>query len=511
MLTLVSIACAFPVFVSAQNDQKDNEEQILERLFTSPSKGLSDALETLQFEDKIFTAGSRSLGPKVAAENYQNEDRSDWAATNTLFLKLDPELTSDEIVDLLYEYRFQYEFAYPSLGVIAVRVEAAYPNPEELDTNGWLAATAAIIRRYKDDWRILSVSPEILVDPRNQTVTDPQGLATLGRAKWVPRPVDEEVDWGLGNIQASALWALLETPVQRIVAVFDTGFALHEDILFVDGIDGNSVLDHGNHVAAIICGIHNDRGYKGVLPYCGVRAREHGRAVDPGLPGGVAGRLRLLRSVMETFEEFVNDTREVAAYNVSLGYNWHKLATVDSAFTYQRNPDLQLLVENNAQALIEVYKVAEERGVLIFSAAGNDSNGLESPLDARWASPFNHVARIACEARNLCNGIIVEAHDPVGERAVFSNIGGHISCPGVNIHSAVATKYAARSIRDYGIMSGTSMAAPYCAGGFVLLSTLLPDLTPQRILECLRFTGPVNTAGTPMMRLEDAYNLCNRD
>lgn len=511
VLTAACILCATPAILHAQQgSQQANEDQRLERLFTSPSQGLSAALATIQFEETIFAAGTEPLGVEVPIEIFDNDDKGDWAATNTLYLKLDPELSREEIAALFDEYRFDYEGAYPGLGVLSVRVADAYPKGEELDTNGWLAAAASIIRRYRDDDpRILSVSPEILVDPQNQASIDPQGLATLGQAAPVSRPVSEAADWGLDSIQAPALWPILETPVQRIVAVFDVGFALHEDIPFVDGVDGQRVLDHGNHVAAIACAIHNnDRGYKGVLPYCGVRAREHGYWMDPGQPGNVATRFRLMRAVMETFEEFVQETQEVAAYNVSLGYNWYKLAAADPDFQFQDNPDLQLVVENNAHTLIEALKTAEERGVPIVSAAGNDSSGLAAPLDARWASPFNYIARLACLARKLCNGIIVEAHDQEGNRAVFSNVGGHISCPGVNIRSAVARNGGVHSIRDYGVMSGTSQAAPYCTGGLVLLSTLLPALEPEEILECLRRTGPPNSVGTPMMRLERAYESC---
>lgn len=510
IVCMTCILCAFLAPANAQNaNNQSDEERHLERLFASPSQGLSKALETIQFEETIFSAGTDPLGVEVSFSGYENDAMGDWATTNTLYLKLDPSLSRDEIVALFDEYKFDYENAYPGLGVLSVRVADPYPNPEELDTNGWLAAAASVILRYSEDPRILSVSPEILLDPQKQAGLDRQGLATLDQAASVSRPVTEAADWGLGDIQAPTLWPLIETPVQRIVAVFDVGFALHEDIAFVDGIYGQRVLDHGNHVAGIACAMHNDRGYRGVLPYCGVRAREHGFWIDPGQPGHVAERLRLMRAVMETFEDFVQNTREVAAYNVSLGYNWYKLAAADPAFQFENNPNLQLLVENNAQMLIEALKTANDRGVLIVSAAGNDSRGLEAPLDAQWASPFNYAARLACRARGLCNGIVVEAHDPAGDRAVFSNVGGHISCPGVNIHSTVARVGGVKSIRGYGIMSGTSMAAPYCTGGLVLLSTLLPALGSMEILECLRRVGPANSAGTPMMRLADAYDQCH--
>lgn len=59
-----------------------------------------------------------------------------------------------------------------------------------------------------------------------------------------------------------------------LFGVMDVGFARHEDLVFLELPSDTDVDDHGNHVAAIACGVHdNEVGIKGVLQNCLVRAR----------------------------------------------------------------------------------------------------------------------------------------------------------------------------------------------------------------------------------------------
>ena len=80
-----------------------------------------------------------------------------------------------------------------------------------------------------------------------------------------------------------------------------------------------------------------------------------------------------------------------------------------------------------------VLELAAKAGKVIFSAAGNDSSGLAVPMQARYASPFNWAALTAREHGIARNGVVVEAHDASNKRAPFSNVGGNVSCPGVDV------------------------------------------------------------------------------
>src|SRR5207249_1426471 len=135
------------------------------------------------------------------------------------------------------------------------------------------------------------------------------------------------------------------------------------------------------------------------------------------------------------------------------GYNWIS--------NFGINPDApessnwRGIVEIQGPLLVTLLRNAEKKGKIIFSAAGNDSTGLNPPIDAKYASPFNWAA-ITARQLGIKNGVIVEAHDKDGKRAPFSNTGGDISCPGVNILSTVAFDgQHQQSNFAYGEMSGT--------------------------------------------------------
>jgi subtilisin family serine protease len=129
-------------------------------------------------------------------------------------------------------------------------------------------------------------------------------------------------------------------------------------------------------------------------------------------------------------------------------------------------------------------------------------------IDAKYASPFNWAA-INARALGVKNGVVVEAHDQLGKRASFSNTGGNISCPGVNILSTVAhdSKSELSNIA-YGEMSGTSMASPYCAAGLMLFRLVRRDYDGEHALDCLLKSKSKTDFGIPMLKLKDALDAC---
>ena len=500
---LLIFAAAITLLHLAGGATRSQEANLDSQLFAQPSEKLIAALKAKAEEAEIFSA-SPDGATQIPLERYSSA-KGAWSATNVVTLKLAPNLTTEDIDELIKRYNFTLDSAAPDLGVLTVRADLAEVFPETLTTSEWLAAAASVSQRYDEDPRVLAASPEIGLGEQTETPVDPTGVATLDTAALLSElSPGEHQSWGIDDIQAEKLWPLLRFPVQRIVAVFDTGFALHEDIPYVDGIDGSARKDHGNHVAGILCGLHNDKGFRGVLPYCGVRAKVHAFGIDPSEAFTESRRGAMFQSLMESFQDFVRKQQQVAVFNVSLGYNWHLLKRADPTFEFENNVSLTTLVEAQARFLYQVIADANARNIPIISAAGNDSRGLATPFDAKWASPFNYAALTACEARGLCNTMVVEAHDPEAKLAVFSNKGGDISCPGVNIESALA----APSTSAYGLMSGTSMASPFCAGGIALLSSLFTDRPVAELITCLKASRARNSIGTPMMRLQEAYSTC---
>ncbi len=211
--------------------------------------------------------------------------------------------------------------------------------------------------------------------------------------------------------------------------------------------------------------------------------------------------------ILNALNEFIPNSDEIKTYNISLGYNWKP--------NFNVNPDDPLssewrsIVAAQGEMFISVLKLANENDTVLFLAAGNDSTGLDDPINAEYSSPMNWAA-IAARKRGIAtNGITVEAHNRNGERADFSNEKGHLSCPGVDILSTVAFDNNGDSAtNNYAKMSGTSMASPYCAAGHALLSLVRPNYSATELLDCIVHSGDKSNSGAPMMRLKKALEIC---
>src|SRR5262249_25156445 len=79
------------------------------------------------------------------------------------------------------------------------------------------------------------------------------------------------------------------------------------------------------------------------------------------------------------------------------------------------------------------------------------------------------------------NILVVEAVDRDGSRAEFSNTGGDVAAPGVDIMSTLDADKV-----PFGLCSGTSQAAPHVAALASILSELAPEKTPAEIADILR-------------------------
>ncbi|MBG6146628.1 subtilisin family serine protease [Labrenzia sp. EL_142] len=286
-------------------------------------------------------------------------------------------------------------------------------------------------------------------------------------------------DWGLENIGVATTWDQPLAQQGVSVGVLDIGFNFHQDLPLWGLANSAPVKDHGNHVAGILCAKHNGRGVNGVLPTCLVVPRT---PIYSGLASYEGVRANTMVAVLNAFEEIIENRDDIKAINVSLGYNWRK-----KVGRIELNDDEKQHIADTASQLLGLYKLAKERDIFIVTAAGNDSFQLDQKMNAVWSSPMNFASRVFCTDLDLCNGVIVEAHDAMEKHADFSNIGGDLSCPGVDILSTVAHDIHERaSSTDYAFMSGTSMASPYCAGGLVLTSLVRPNYSAPEIITCAK-------------------------
>jgi len=132
---------------------------------------------------------------------------------------------------------------------------------------------------------------------------------------------------------------------------------------------------------------------------------------------------------------------------------------------------------------------AVEAGVVIVAAAGN-----ETAADPSWP------ARYAADPRFAHSVIAVGAATPSLSLAAWSNRAGmtrerYVAAPGERVFAGCDAKFCQ-------VVSGTSFAAPYVAGGLALILEARPDLTAQQAADLLLSSArrPVGTSEAKLGR-----------
>jgi predicted outer membrane repeat protein len=301
--------------------------------------------------------------------------------------------------------------------------------------------------------------------------------------------------WALSKIQASAAWDVCVGTVSPVVAVIDSGVDLHHRDLqsnlwvneaelrgaagvdddengYVDDVNGynfvyrtNNTQDdfgHGTHVAGIIAAAGNN-----------------GTDI-----AGVCWHVRIM-PVKILDSEGNGDT-----------------ATAATAICYAVDNGADVINASwggadTSQALADAIAYAEQQGVIVVAAAGND--GTQTPFYPAYYSTV----------------IAVAATDKADRRLISSNYGNwvDITAPGYSILSlrAAGTSQGTPLDAYTTSLSGTSMASPHVAGTCALLLAVNPFLTCDQIRQIITTSGdPISTGIVSSNRRLNAAGALNQ-
>lgn len=285
---------------------------------------------------------------------------------------------------------------------------------------------------------------------------------------YIEHQIDQQVEllgtpgqWNVEAVNAPKAWAQGITGQGVKVAIIDSGVAYHNEmpnvvkrISFVEDDpatlrDESSPFDnhgHGTHVAGIV-------------------------GAKIGGPTSIEGR------------EFIGVAPNASLYSLKVmdgdeGSILNVIEAIDWAISNDMDIiNLSLGLSNHVQLLQDAVDRAYNAGILLVGAAGNDNVG----------SPVNYPAKYE-------SVIAVSSVDSRKTLSSFSSTGAEVefTAPG----SGIASTYVDGSISTYGVMSGTSQAAPHIAGFLALLKQKNPSKTASELrVELQKYAEDLGSEG----------------
>ena len=210
---------------------------------------------------------------------------------------------------------------------------------------------------------------------------------------------------------------------------------------------------HGTHVAGIIAGY------------------PQGNEIQYGVASKVA-KIMTVRTVPNG-DERDKDVANAIRYAVDNGAR-----VINMSFGKAFSPD--------KERVWSALQYAEDKGVLLVHAAGNDNEDIE--VNENYPTNFYKTS----DEKPFVNNMITvgaSTNDPEMLRAGFSNYNKKmvdVFAPGDKIYSTVVDG-------KYKYEQGTSMASPVVAGAAAVLLAYMPNLTPEEIIDSLVKTSNKST------------------
>lgn len=309
-----------------------------------------------------------------------------------------------------------------------------------------------------------TLSPELVagMKPTNQDETFALGILTnvakspemtSKTPAEVGMMIKEQIQGGLDyyGAQANQQYSLTFDPRAELVG--DNYADYSEKYYGNNHYEGPDAL-HGTHVAGIIAG----------LPH------------DAEVQYGVASKVAKIMSVrtVPNGDERDKDVANAIRYAVDNGAK-----ILNMSFGKPVSP--------GKQVVWDAFKYAEDKGVLLVKASGNDNEDIEK--DVHYPTNFKNPEDTQ---PFLTNTLVVGAStdDPDALRAGFSNYNKKmvdVFAPGQEIYSTVVDG-------KYQYLQGTSMASPVVAGAAAVLLAYMPTLKPYQIIESLVLTSNKSTS-----------------
>jgi subtilisin family serine protease len=421
-----------------------------------------------------------------------------------IVIQLKPSTTPRELDHLIAKYDLKDPQFVPALGALYVDLPARPQSSRSLES----VLEPPIVLQLRQEPIVETAFVDVSVAPR--TVPRPSGATAAGspnrtlRWYWTTGASDDG-NWGLKALRVPAVWTLLRAARQSgtvgpppVMAFLDSGFSTVRsfDVRTSTGEEPvNANLDtcersHGTHVTGIASATFRPpAGVDGVVPSATVDLVQIRRelVLQSAWDGTSQAQQQVsffvdaLSVLAEYLDRHPPTPTERRVVNISLAYNWG-WATLVSGASPTNDRTIRDQIRQHAR-FVQYLVNKWQKQVLFVVAAGNDSHGLETPLQAELASPFAFAA-LSTNTPGFTpssNIMVVEAHGRDYRRASFSNIGGHVSAPGVDIMSTFAS-----STTPFGVCDGTSQAAPYMSGLATVLFQLDPTRSPADIIDVIR-------------------------
>lgn len=299
---------------------------------------------------------------------------------------------------------------------------------------------ASITPSTQEDRRNLSILSQVVADPSMQ------GKSPEEVQKFLEKEVKSALDYY--EPQATKQYNL-EYAARSIVG--DDYDNLDEKYYGNNHYEGPKAM-HGTHVSGIIAGY------------------PQGKEIQYGVAYKVA-KIMTVRAVPDG-DERDKDVANAIRFAVDNGAK-----IINMSFGKPFSP--------NKEKVWEAFQYAQDKGVLLVHAAGNDNNNLEE--EENFPTNFKSQKDATPFINNLIT-VGASTNNPEFLRAEFSNYSGRmvdVFAPGDKIYSTVTDN-------KYEYEQGTSMASPVVAGASAVLLAYMPNLKPDQIIETFVKTANVS-------------------